>query len=200
MKRKILLTALAASLVAGSAAVAQEKPGNGAPPPGAGQGMQGGPMMRGMARIDTDGDGTISLEEFSSRHLDRLKAADADGDGTLSDAELQDFVMKREVERKARRAARRLDVDGDGTVTLAEIESQHQKRFALMDANDDGKLEPREMRRGFRQMAGGRDGHGMRREMHHKGGHWGGQWGGQWGRMDRDAAPAPDAAPDTDDE
>ncbi|EKF20917.1 EF-hand domain-containing protein [Nitratireductor pacificus] len=171
MKRTLLLSALAASLVAGSAAVAQEAPANGAPPAAA-EGGKNGKMMRGMGRLDADGDGSISFEELSGARLERLKGADADGDGTLSAVELQDHIAKREAERKARRAARMLDVDGDGTVTLAEIENQQKKRFALMDANDDGKLDQREMRRGARQMAGehgGRHGrHGKMRD--HRGG------------------------------
>ena len=196
MKRTILLSALAASLVAGSAAVAQEKPADGAAPPGAAEGTKSGKMMRGMDRLDTDGDGAISLEEFSGKRLERLESADADGDGTLSATELQDHITKREAERKARRAARRLDVDGDGKVTLAEIESQQKKRFALMDANDDGKLDQREMRRGFRQMAGERGGrHGMRGKMHHMRDHR----GGPRGDMNRDTPPPPEMAPDTDD-
>ncbi|EKF44062.1 EF-hand domain-containing protein [Nitratireductor indicus] len=213
MKTKILLSALAATLIAGSAAVAQNGPGNATPPAAA---EQGGPMkgpmggqmngqMNGkgggrMAHLDSDGDGAISLEEFSSMRLEQLKAADKDGDGVLSEAELQDHVQQRELERKARHAARRLDVDGDGKVTIAEIEGLQKKRFALMDANNDGKIEQDEMRRGFRMMAdarGGRDGHGMRgegREMHQKGGRWGGDWrggkhGGGQGRGMNQAAP-----------
>ncbi len=212
MKTKILLSALAATLIAGSAAIAQNGPGNATPPAagaqGAMKGSMGGPMngMGGgrMAHLDADGDGAISLEEFSSMRLEQLKAADADGDGVLSEAELQDHVQQRQLERKARRAASRLDVDGDGKVTIAEIEGLQKKRFALMDANNDGKIEQDEMRRGFRMMADARgdgDGRGMRgerREMHQKGGRWGGDWrggkhGGGQGRGMNQAAPDTDA-------
>ncbi|WP_048646493.1 EF-hand domain-containing protein [Nitratireductor soli] len=196
MKRTLLLSALAASLVAGSAAIAQEKPADGAPPVAA-EGMKPGKMMRGMGRLDADGDGVISFEEFSGKRLERLKSADTDGDGTLSASELQDYIAKREAERKVRRLTLMLDIDGDGTVTLAEIESQQKKRFALMDANDDGTLDQREMRRGFRQMAGERGGrHGMRGKMHHMRDHR----SGPQGDMNRDAPPPPEMAPDTDDE
>ncbi|WP_295806736.1 EF-hand domain-containing protein [uncultured Nitratireductor sp.] len=174
MKNKALLSAMALSLIAGSAAIAQETSSDEAVPQASGERMKGGKKMRGFARLDTDGDGTITVEEFSSMRLERLKAADTDGDGTLSEEELQEMVMQRMIERQARRAARRLDVDGDGTVTIAEIESRQAKRFALMDSNDDGTLDQREMRRGFRQMAGergGRHGHGkMHRMRDHKGG------------------------------
>lgn len=196
MKNKILLSAMALSLIAGSAAIAQEASSDRAAPQAAGERMKDGKMMRGFARIDSDGDGNLTIEEFSSVHIERLKAADADGDGVLSEAELQDMATKRMAERRAKRAAQRLDVDGDGTVTIAEIESQQAKRFALMDANDDGKVDQREMRRGFRQMAGERGGrHG--KMMHHKRDHRGGPHGEMRDKM-RSGNPPAEMAPDGD--
>ncbi|MFC5585708.1 EF-hand domain-containing protein [Nitratireductor kimnyeongensis] len=196
MKKKILLTAMALSLMAGSAAIAQETNSGQAAPQVAGEKMKDGKKMRGFSRLDKDGDGAISAEEFSAVHIERLKAADADGDGVLSDAELQDMAAKRMADRRAKRAAQRLDVDGDGTVTIAEIESQQAKRFALMDANDDGKVDQREMRRGFRQMAGERGGH-HGKKMHHKRDHRGGPRGDMPGKM-RPGNPPAEMAPDAD--
>ena len=92
--------------------------------------------------------------------MDRLKEADKNGDGTLSQDEIEAMAMKRVVERQAQRMTKRLDVDGDGIVTIAEVEKQKGKRFALMDRNDDGKLEKSEMRHGKRMHKG-----------HERGGH-----------------------------
>ncbi|WP_367718636.1 acid-shock protein [Nitratireductor sp. GISD-1A_MAKvit] len=192
MKKKILLTAMAVSLIAGSAAIAQESSSDQTAPQAAAEKMKGGKKMRSISRLDKDGDGAISIEEFSAVHIERLKTADTDGDGVLSDAELQDMAMKRMADRRARRAARRLDIDGDGTVTIAEIERQQEKRFALMDANDDGKVDQREMRRGFRQMAGERGGH-HGKKMHHKRDHKGGPRGDM-----RPGNPPAEMAPDAD--
>jgi hypothetical protein len=52
----------------------------------------------------------------------------------------------------AQRIVERFDADGDGMLTAAEIDSRQKKMFALMDKNDDGKVEKDEMpqRRNFR--------------------------------------------------
>ena len=113
--------------------------------------------------------GPIDLQTFSK--IDRLKAADTDGDGTLSQKEIEDMVMKRMVERRAKRMERRLDVNGDGKVTIAEIEKQRQKEFAALDRNDDGKLERSELRmaRGFGHHGkhGRHNWHGDHGKRHH---------------------------------
>ncbi|MGH6859662.1 MAG: EF-hand domain-containing protein [Phyllobacterium sp.] len=109
-------------------------------------------------RLDANDDGSVDLSEFTN--TDRLKEADKNGDGTLSQEEIEAMAMKRVVERQARRMTKRLDVDGDGTVTIAEIEKQKAKRFAVMDRNDDGKIERSEMRRGKKAHKGHGHGHG----------------------------------------
>ena len=51
------------------------------------------------------------------------------------------------VERQARRMTNRLDVNRVGAVTIAEVEHK-EERFALLDRNDDGKLEQSKLRHG----------------------------------------------------
>lgn len=46
------------------------------------------------SRMDTDGDGRISREEFSRFIPDRVSFADADGDGALSRRELKALRSK----------------------------------------------------------------------------------------------------------
>ena len=137
-------------------------------------GRRGGPM----GWLDTDKDGAIAKDEFQGRRLARLAAADTDGDGTLSQPELEAMVLKQIAERRARQLTKRLDINGDGKVTLAEIESMRDKRFAVMDRNDDGKIDARELAEVHRGMGpkhgmqrGGRDGmqgkhHGRHGERH----------------------------------
>ena len=62
-------------------------------------GMRGGGMMgRGVAMrfifalMDSDGDGTVSLQEYQATHEKIFKAMDTDKDGTLTIEEIQAFM------------------------------------------------------------------------------------------------------------
>jgi hypothetical protein len=57
-------------------------------------GMQSGMMMRMMfAMMDSDGDGTVSLQEFQAAHERIFKAMDANKDGVLTLEEIQAFMQ-----------------------------------------------------------------------------------------------------------
>jgi Ca2+-binding EF-hand superfamily protein len=49
-----------------------------------------------------------------------------------------------------------VDADGSGGLSLEEVQTAHARLFAAADADDDGELTPREMRRFMH--AGGRGG------------------------------------------
>ena len=56
-------------------------------------GMMGPLAMRIMfILMDTDGDGTVSLQEFQAAHERLFKAMDTDKDGTVSLEEFQAFM------------------------------------------------------------------------------------------------------------
>jgi len=171
----IKLTLAAAALTSVTAiAMAQTTPAT--PAPAAPEANESAPrhgmrMGHRMARLDTNNDGAVSQDEFAS--ATRMKEADANGDGEITQDELVALLQKRDYERRAQHMTRRLDIDGDGKVTVAEIELQRGKMFALMDRNNDGKLEGRELRRG--QM-GNRDGRGHRGNWERGEGKRGGDW------------------------
>ena len=60
-----------------------------------GRGMMGPPVMMRIifSLMDSDGDGTISLQEFQAAHERIFKAMDADKDGTLTLEEIQLFMQ-----------------------------------------------------------------------------------------------------------
>jgi EF hand len=59
-----------------------------------GGGMMGPPFMMRMmfALMDSDGDGTISLQEFQAAHERIFKAMDSNKDGKLTLEEMQAFI------------------------------------------------------------------------------------------------------------
>jgi len=61
-----------------------------------GGGMMGhGAAMRVIfALMDSDGDGTVSLQEFQAAHEKIFKAMDTDKDGTLTLEEIQAFMQQ----------------------------------------------------------------------------------------------------------
>ena len=62
--------------------------------------------------------------------------------------EIASEIERMRAERMAKRIVERFDTDGDGMLTAAEIESRQKKMFALLDRNDDGKVDKDEMPRG----------------------------------------------------
>lgn len=96
-------------------------------------------------RIDADNSGDVSFEEFAAAMKTRMGKADADGDGKTTVAEIASEIERMRAERQAQRIVKRFDTNGDGALTMDEIEARQKKMFALLDRNDDGKIEKAEM-------------------------------------------------------
>jgi hypothetical protein len=114
MKKHVLMLAASAFILTSGPAVAEESPGMRGPEGHAmmGQGgmmgcgmmgrggMMGGGGMMGhgaamrfiFALMDSDGDGTVSLQEFQAAHEKIFKAMDTDKDGSLTLDEIQAFM------------------------------------------------------------------------------------------------------------
>ncbi|MBG7607698.1 MAG: EF-hand domain-containing protein [Verrucomicrobia bacterium] len=119
---------------------------------------RGGEMFK---RMDSDGDGMISKEEFfASPRLSRLPEEklegifgrlDGDGDGALSKKEIHQ-IRKEGAERA--RGFRELDVDSSGGLNFDEFsegkffkklpEEKRREIFGRLDTNGDGEISPKD--------------------------------------------------------
>lgn len=158
--RGVSKVALAAALaftavpVAGAFAQDQETPAAEAPAgpspagrPGPGMRSGRGPMgMMMIKRLDTDGDGKLSVEEFTIIGERPMARFDTNGDGSITSEEIDAVILERMVERRRQRVLDRFDLNGDGTISSDEIQRQREKVFALMDRNDDGTVDAQELK------------------------------------------------------
>lgn len=126
----------------------------------------GKPVDRMIDKLDSDGDGMISAEEFQPpRHRGMIEHMDVNNDGAVTMEEIdqqiadrQTKMADRQVEETARIHAffNDADTDGDGSVTQEEAQAAAFKRI---DENDDGYLTEEELRKA-KPPHGGRHGPG----------------------------------------
>jgi Ca2+-binding EF-hand superfamily protein len=76
MNKFLIATALIGSFAFGSTAVLAEY-------------SKGDKQMKMMERVDTDGNGVITKEEFMARHEEMFAKIDSDNDGSLTKEEMQ---------------------------------------------------------------------------------------------------------------
>lgn len=122
--------------------------------------MREGMMMR-LDKAMEDSNGTISFDQFSDAMNARLKKLVADNGGKLTVAQLADALEKARFEEMAKRIVARYDTKGDGTLTTEDITGREKKVFAMLDRNNDGKIErnelPKNGRTGRHRQWGGDD-------------------------------------------
>jgi hypothetical protein len=147
---KLATAAGLAALLAGSPAIAQDKK----PAGGMKDGMKSGhgqSLSRTFSLLDTNGDGSVSLDEIKAEQARLIGAADLDGDGKLSvdefrrrgwwfqklqtttlfdlmDANGDQVLTADEVANPSARWLKRYDKDADGGVTPAEVPHFNRSR------------------------------------------------------------------------
>jgi Ca2+-binding EF-hand superfamily protein len=101
-------------------------------------------------QLDTDGDGTVSLEEAVAPQKARFDETDLNGDGFV-DAEEAGTAFNEQVPEEMLKAmeergmpdpgetfVKNLDENGDGQIDRGEFEAPTVASFERMDTNDDG--------------------------------------------------------------
>ena len=91
-----------------------------------------------LAGLDTDNDGTVSLDEAKKAAEAMFDKLDRDHDGTLTRRELRGRLSAREFTAA--------DTDKDGTLSKDEYLSLVEQRFKTADTDNDGTLARRELR------------------------------------------------------
>jgi Ca2+-binding EF-hand superfamily protein len=91
-----------------------------------------------LAGLDTDHDGTVSLDEAKKAAEAIFAKFDRDHDGTLSRRELRGVLTAREFAAA--------DIDKDGTISKDEYLAVVEQRFKAADTDNDGTLTPKELR------------------------------------------------------
>jgi Ca2+-binding EF-hand superfamily protein len=114
--------ALVAALLLSAAAAAQEKP------PAASDHAQ-----RLMQRMDRDGDGKVSFEEYRNAMLRRFDSRDKNKNGVLEGSEIPRSWLAD-------------NGSADSRVDLEEYGAQLESSFAQFDTNKDGQLDLDEVR------------------------------------------------------
>ena len=118
-------------------------------------------MTMRLDKVMKDSNGTITFDQFSDAVDSRLKKMVADNGGKLTVEQLAAALEKARFEQMAKRIIARYDTKGDGTLTADDITGREKKVFAMLDRNNDGKIEQNELPNGrsgrHHQWDGGND-------------------------------------------
>ncbi|MEL6183264.1 MAG: hypothetical protein AAFU79_01475 [Myxococcota bacterium] len=141
--RSTLLLGGASAALALAAAAAIAHPG--------GQGRGGPGKGLSLERLDSDGDGVVSLVEMqdqaNKRLARKLQRLDSDGDGVVTVAERE--ALAAQMEAHGHRKGRFLQRGPAEDMTVVDMEARLSdrvaKRFAKMDGNADGVLDASEL-------------------------------------------------------
>ncbi|MDQ7018056.1 MAG: EF-hand domain-containing protein [Robiginitomaculum sp.] len=152
--KRILLTALMTTALAGTSALAS--PNHSTAPKGP-MGPHGGPQVM-FDLMDTNKDGVVTQDEAAAHRAKIFDKLDRNDDGYLENAEERLGRFKRHARKKIHRAERKadrqlaLDTNKDGKVSLKEFEAKSSPLFEKLDRNGDGTITPQEHKAAKREM------------------------------------------------
>ena len=141
--RTKVAAAVAALAIVGGVAGAAAKSFSG------GKGFHGSMRGHGIAmfeQVDTDGDGKVTMAEATAFLDDIRNANDSDGNGTIGLQEFEGILLEQARPMIAARF-QRLDDNGDGELSDSEIADRVERLMEWADRNDDGAVELKEIRR-----------------------------------------------------
>lgn len=118
--------------------------------------------MPAFETLDTNADGSITMQELQAHRASRFASADTDGDGLLSPQELNARAQERMQDRTGRMIERR-DANGDGFLSAEELsppEGRDGRMFNRMDADEDGAISKEEFETAAEKRRGRHRGHG----------------------------------------
>jgi Ca2+-binding EF-hand superfamily protein len=100
---------------------------------------------RSFTRLDADGDGKVTINEWKPKAEKRFLSIDDDQNGTVTTAEI-DASLKRSADRRKERMLTRLDQNKDGNITRDEVDAYIDALFNGADGDKDGGLTLAEIR------------------------------------------------------
>lgn len=92
-----------------------------------------------LKKLDADGDGVVTMEEYLKPKEERFAELDTSGNGSLSGEQLVAW-QQAELDYRVQRMLKRYDTDGDGKISKEEFQKPARDRFAERDFNGDGKI------------------------------------------------------------
>ncbi|MBU8975187.1 MULTISPECIES: hypothetical protein [unclassified Lysobacter] len=120
-------------------------------------------MAGDKAKMDTNGDGSVSAAEHAAGAKAMFTSMDANSDGNVTAAEMDVRHAAKAAGKPDRmkmtsaEKIKTIDTNGDGQLSAAEHAAGSQAMFTKMDANGDGNLTAAEMKAGHEAaMAGTR--------------------------------------------